>query len=96
VQTPLALPLILNGIRLSSAAVLSTVPLAAVVGSGGLGRYVIDGFAAQDYAQVGGGVTLVVLLVLVNEALFAGLARVAPGATRRPRSVPRRDVTATS
>lgn len=96
VQIPLALPLILNGIRLSSAAVLSTVPLAAVVGSGGLGRYVIDGFAAQDYAQVGGGVTLVVLLVLVNESVFAGLVRVAAGATRRPRSVPRRDAAATS
>ena len=96
VQVPLALPLILNGIRLSSAAVLATVPLAAVVGSGGLGRYVIDGFAVQDYAQVGAGVTLVIVLVLVNELVFAGLARAASGGTRRPRSVSRRDAAATS
>jgi osmoprotectant transport system permease protein len=96
VQVPLALPLILNGIRLSSSAVLATVPLAAVVSSGGLGRYVIDGFAVQDYAQVGAGVTLVIALVLANELVFAGLARLAPGATRRPRSVPRRDAAATS
>jgi osmoprotectant transport system permease protein len=96
VQVPLALPLILNGIRLSSAAVLATVPLAAVVASGGLGRYVIDGFAVQDYAQVGAGVTLVVALVLVNEAVFAGLARATSGGTRRPRSGARRDVAATS
>jgi osmoprotectant transport system permease protein len=96
VQLPLALPLILNGIRLGSASVLATVPLAAVVGSGGLGRYVIDGFAVQDYAQVGAGVTLVVALVVANELLFAGLARMASGGTRRPRSVSRRDAAATS
>ena len=96
VQAPLALPLILNGLRLSSAAVLATVPLAAVVGSGGLGRYVIDGFAVQDYAEVGAGVTLVVTLVVINELVFASLARVVFGGARRPRSVSRRDAAATS
>jgi osmoprotectant transport system permease protein len=96
VQVPLALPLILNGIRLSSAAVLATVPLAAVVGSGGLGRYIIDGFATRDYAEVGAGVTLVVALVLINELVFAGLTRWASGGTRRPRSARRRDAAATS
>ncbi len=96
VQVPLALPLILNGIRLSSSAVLATVPLAAVVGSGGLGRYVIDGFAAQDYAQVGAGVTLVVVLVVVNELAFAGLVRATSRGTRRPRSWSRRDAVTTS
>jgi osmoprotectant transport system permease protein len=96
VQVPLALPLILNGIRLSSAAVLATVPLAAVVSSGGLGRYVIDGFATRDYAEVGAGVVLVVVLVLINELVFAGLTRLAAGGTRRPRSATRRDAAATS
>jgi osmoprotectant transport system permease protein len=96
VQVPLAMPLILNGIRLSSAAVLATVPLAAVVSSGGLGRYVIDGFATRDYAEVGAGVTLVVALVLINEFVFAGLTRLASGGTRRPRSARRRDAAATS
>ena len=87
VQVPLALPLILNGIRLSSAAVLATAPLAALVGGGGLGRYVIDGFAVRDYPQVGAGVTLVVALVVLNELVFAGLGRTVSGANRRPRSV---------
>jgi len=87
VQVPLASPLILNGIRLSSAAVLATVPLAALIGSGALGRYVIDGFAARDYAEVGAGVVIVVALVLLNEALFAALiAWATPGPrTRRHR-----------
>ena len=96
VQIPLALPLILNGIRLSTSAVLATVPLAAIVGSGGLGRYVIDGFAIQDYAQVGAGVVLVVGLVLINEMVFAGLARVASARIQPRRSEPKRDAVTTS
>jgi osmoprotectant transport system permease protein len=96
VQVPLALPLILNGIRLSSAAVFATAPLAALVGSGGLGRYVIDGFAIRDYPEVGAGVILVVALVVLNELVFAAFIRMLSGATRRTRSVSRRDVAATS
>jgi osmoprotectant transport system permease protein len=96
VQVPLAMPLILNGIRLSSAAVLATVPLAALVGSGGLGRYVIDGFAIRDYAEVGAGVTLVVVLVVLNELLFAWLGRVTtPGKGAGPRLFRPTKVTAT-
>ena len=48
----------------------------------------IDGFAVQDYAQVGAGVTLVVVLVVINELVFAGLTRAASRPGRgRPRSV---------
>ena len=86
VQVPLASPLILNGIRLSSAAVLATAPLAALIGSGGLGRYVIDGFAVRDYAEVGAGVVIVIVLVVLNELLFAALiARTTPGPRTRRR-----------
>jgi osmoprotectant transport system permease protein len=86
VQVPLALPLILSGIRLASAAVLATATLAALVGGGGLGRFVVDGFAVRDFAQVGAGVVLVVGLVLINETAFAWLTRVAvsPGLRRTP------------
>jgi osmoprotectant transport system permease protein len=91
VQVPLALPLILNGTRLSSAAVIATAPLAALVASGGLGRYVIDGFSVRDFSEVGAGVTLVVALVVLNELVFAALARLtAPGRTGWSRAV-RRD-----
>jgi osmoprotectant transport system permease protein len=99
VQMPLAAPLILNGIRLSSAAVLATAPLAALVASGGLGRYIVDGFSIRDYPQVGAGVTLVVALVVINELAFAGLTVMVAKArlpSRRPRSALRRDARATS
>jgi osmoprotectant transport system permease protein len=91
VQVPLSLPLILNGIRLSSAAVLATAPLAALVGSGGLGRFVIDGFAVRNFSEVGAGVTLVVGLVVVNELVFAGLTRMVANGPRRPPRSSRRD-----
>ena len=97
VQVPLALPLILNGVRLSSAAVLATAPLAALVGSGGLGRYVVDGFAIRDYAEVGAGVALVVgargaQRVAVRGLVRDGIARTAPAAG----AAMRRDVLADS
>jgi osmoprotectant transport system permease protein len=55
------------------------------VASGGLGRYVIDGFAVRDFSEVGAGVTLVVALVVLNELCFAALARkVTNGPIARP------------
>ncbi len=86
VQLPLASPLILNGIRLSSTAVLATAPLAALIGAGGLGRFIVDGFSVRDYAKVGAGVVLVIALVVVNELLFAALiAWATPGRRTRRR-----------
>ncbi len=41
VQLPLALPLILDGIRLASATILATATLAAIVAGGGLGRFIV-------------------------------------------------------
>ncbi len=85
VQLPIARPLMLNGIRLSSAAVIATATLAALVGWGGLGRFIIDGFSTRDFVEVFAGVVLVAALVLISEATFALLARltVSPGLTDR-------------
>ena len=85
VQLPIARPLMLNGIRLSSAAVIATATLAALVGWGGLGRYIVDGFSTRDFVEVFVGVILVAALVLISEAVFALLLRftVSPGITGR-------------
>jgi osmoprotectant transport system permease protein len=85
VQLPMALPLILDGIRLSAAAVIATATLAALVGWGGLGRYIVDGFARRDFVQVFAGVVLVAGMVLISEAIFTVLLRVAvsPGIRRQ-------------
>jgi osmoprotectant transport system permease protein len=75
VEMPVAWPVILAGLRLSTAAVISTATIAALAGGGGLGRYVVHGFAVRDYAEVLAGTLLVVGLVVLSEAVFAALSR---------------------
>ena len=48
VEIPLALPIIVGGIRSATLQVVATATVAAYVGLGGLGRYIIDGQAIQD------------------------------------------------
>ena len=80
VEAPLALPLIMAGVRTASVQVVATAALAAVVASGGLGRYIVDGFAQQDDAQLLAGALLVaVLAVLVEVGLGRIQARATPG-----------------
>jgi osmoprotectant transport system permease protein len=77
VEAPIALPLILQGLRTAAFQVVATATVAAYVGSGGLGRFIIDGLASEDYASVVGGAVLVALVALVAEALFALAERLA-------------------
>lgn len=80
-EAPIATPLILAGIRTSALQVIATGTLAAYVGLGGLGRYIIDGLAQNDLAQVVGGAVLVAALALAVEGLLGGVQRalVSPG-----------------
>jgi len=70
VELPVAMPLIMAGIRTSSVQVVATATLAALVGLGGLGRYLIDGFAQRDLPQVLGGAVLVAVLSLLTELVL--------------------------
>ncbi len=67
VEVPVAMPLIMAGIRTSTVQVVATATLAAVIGLGGLGRYLIDGLSQRDLAQVIGGAILVAMLSLLTE-----------------------------
>lgn len=80
-ELPVATPLIVNGMRTAAVQVVATATIAAYVGVGGLGRYIVDGQARQDLTMMLGGSVLVVLLAVVTTLLFAGLSRllVAPG-----------------
>ncbi len=86
VEIPLALPIIVGGIRSSVLQVVATATVAAFVGLGGLGRYLIDGQAVSDYAQMAGGSVLVIVLALILDGFFAGLQTLATG--RRPAPQP--------
>ncbi|MFF8593471.1 ABC transporter permease [Streptomyces sp. NPDC015220] len=84
VELPVALPLILSGVRSAAIQIISTATIAAYVGFGGLGRYIIDGLYQLDYEKVVGGAALVALLALVTLAVFwaAGRFAVSSGVRR--------------
>ncbi|CAL9606970.1 ABC transporter permease [Streptomyces sp. enrichment culture] len=85
VELPVALPLILSGLRSAAIQIVSTATIAAYVSLGGLGRYIVDGLYQRDYEKVVGGATLVAVLALVTLAVFwaAGRLAVSPGVRRR-------------
>lgn len=89
VEIPIALPLLLSGIRAAVLQVVATATIAAYVGLGGLGRFLIDGLAISDYVSTAGGALLVAVLALAMDAPFALLGRllVSPGLTGRTRRV---------
>jgi len=77
VEIPLALPLIMAGIRTAAVQVLATATLAALVAGGGLGRFIIDGLGQRDDAQVFAGAALVAALAMTVELGLSGLEQVA-------------------
>ena len=79
VEIPLALPLIIGGIRSAVLQVVATATVAAYVGLGGLGRYIIDGQAVSDYPRMVSGSILVIVLALALDAVFVGLQKIAQG-----------------
>ncbi len=76
VEIPIALPLIISGVRTATLHIVSTATIAAYVALGGLGRYVVDGLGLRDFPQMLTGAVLVALLVIILDLLFALLARV--------------------
>jgi osmoprotectant transport system permease protein len=75
VQLPLALPVVIAGLRLASVEILASATLASFVGAKTLGQYILTGISLLDttYLLVGG--IPIVVLVLLAELLFGGLER---------------------
>jgi len=90
VEVPCALPLILSGIRSAMLQVIATATIAAVLGLGGLGRFLIDGLAVRDTPQTASGAVLVAVLALIVDMVLALIQRlvVSPGLTGRYGKVP--------
>lgn len=89
IEVPLALPVVLGGIRSASVQVIATVTLGASFGLGGLGRFIVDGIAQNDDGQLFGGVVLAAALATAGEVLFVILQRATsrgPKAATRPRA----------
>jgi osmoprotectant transport system permease protein len=95
VEVPLALAVILTGIRIASVQVIATATLGAVFGGGGLGRYIVQGFARRDDARLWAGAVMVALLAILTELAFSWWIRRAERRSgERPPGEPSADVTA--
>jgi osmoprotectant transport system permease protein len=88
VEIPLALPVILGGVRSAAVQVVATTTLGALFGLGGLGRFIVDGIAQNDDGQLFGGVFLVAVIAVSIEGSLA-LAQLVIARRRGVRSRPR-------
>ena len=88
VEIPIALPVILGGVRSAAVQVVATATLGAIFGFGGLGRFIVEGIAQNDDGMLFGGVVLVALLAIVTEVLVSILQRAftSPGLKRTVQS----------
>lgn len=77
VEIPLALPVIVGGIRAAVLQVIATATLAAYISDTGLGRYLFSGLKSRDYTQMLGGAFVVILLALLMEVILASFQRAA-------------------
>jgi osmoprotectant transport system permease protein len=82
-ELPLAVPLLMTGVRTAAVQVVATATLAALVAGGGLGRIITLGFRQQDYGAVLAGAILVALLAVFTELLLTAVSwAVTPGPKR--------------
>ncbi|MCD4532634.1 ABC transporter permease [Nocardioides sp. cx-169] len=88
VELPLALPLVVSGLRLALVQVWATATIAALVVGPGLGRVIVDGFDSEDYGKGIAGAVVVAVMALLLELTAALVERwVRPGGGRRAREV---------
>jgi osmoprotectant transport system permease protein len=73
VKVPLALPVIVTGIRSAAVEVIGSATLAAFVGAGGLGTFITSGITLMDERMLLSGALLVTLLALLTEWILARL-----------------------
>ena len=75
IEVPLAVPLIVAGLRIATLTVIATATLAALVGWGGLGRLIVDGFAVQNRPKIFAGALLVAALAIGVDLLLGWAGR---------------------
>ncbi|MES1212431.1 MAG: ABC transporter permease subunit, partial [Leifsonia sp.] len=71
VEIPLALPLLIGGLRATALQVIATLGIASAFAFGGLGIYLINGVNTADYTQLLAGAILITALALIVDGLLA-------------------------
>ena len=75
IEVPLALPVLIAGIRIATVEVIASASLAAFIGAGGLGNFIQRGFAVNETSIMLVGTIPIALLALLAEAILTGLER---------------------
>lgn len=73
IELPLAMPVIMAGIRTATVQVVATAALGAIIGGGGLGRYIIQGMARFDNARLVAGALMIALLAIAADLALGWL-----------------------
>ena len=87
IEVPLAIPLVMAGVRTAAVQVVATATLAALVGYGGLGLLILRGLRTRDTVEVFAAAFVVAVLALLTEAALALLQRVLTPRGARPAPV---------
>ena len=82
VELPLAMPLIVAGVRIATVTTIGLVMVASIVGQGGLGQVMVRGFNFRNDTAVYTGAVLIVGLAIVADLLLAGIGRLLTPWTR--------------
>jgi osmoprotectant transport system permease protein len=73
VELPLALPVIMAGIRIATVTTIGLVTITALIGQGGLGQLFIDGFTLNFATPIVVGIVLSALLAFTADLALVGL-----------------------
>ncbi|HEY4623346.1 ABC transporter permease [Solibacillus sp. FSL R7-0668] len=76
IELPLAMPIIMSGIRLSAVYVISWATLASYIGAGGLGDFIFNGLNLFKLELIVGGAIVVTILALFTDFLLSRIERV--------------------
>lgn len=75
IQIPMASPFILLGIRTAVVDVIAIATIAAYMGAGGLGRYILTGILINDMRMTIIGSILITIMAFISESFFGYLQR---------------------
>jgi osmoprotectant transport system permease protein len=73
IQAPLVIPLVAAGIRTSAVQIVATATLAAFIGAGGYGDYIVDGLTVFNYTELIVGAASVAILAVLVEVFMSWL-----------------------
>jgi osmoprotectant transport system permease protein len=82
VEIPLALPVVMAGLRIATVSAIGLVTIAALIGRGGFGQFIQEGLQTFFWTPLVVGVVLSVLMAFLADAMLLGIQRLATPWTR--------------